>query len=95
SFINDPKPPPNTSDMDDAQKLSAFVVKLRDIPEGGSGVYKEPHNHDKPVQEILPFYCTPHATVGTVISDPTPDELAVTKPNAKVLAKVEAPRNSE
>ncbi|GKB03815.1 hypothetical protein Tco_0831958 [Tanacetum coccineum] len=36
------------------------------------------------------LYCTPPATVHTVIPDPTPEDLAVGIPSAKILAKAEA-----
>ncbi|GJS19790.1 hypothetical protein Tco_0448422, partial [Tanacetum coccineum] len=129
SVITEPKPPANTHDIANVQKLSQFVVKLPDILEGdlvlsglsrvwknpscdpalrdsknagigracgvdfhfgGSKVHEEPHNHNTTIQERLPFYCTPSATIGAVIHDLTSDELAATEPSAKVLAKVEA-----
>ncbi|GKA21204.1 hypothetical protein Tco_0701193 [Tanacetum coccineum] len=34
SVITDPKTPANTYDLSEARRLSAFVVKLRDIPKG-------------------------------------------------------------
>ncbi|GJT37992.1 hypothetical protein Tco_0937857 [Tanacetum coccineum] len=38
----------------------------------------------------LPFYCTPPAAFDVVIPDPTPKDLAVGTPSAKILAKTEA-----
>ncbi|GKE76232.1 hypothetical protein Tco_1542352 [Tanacetum coccineum] len=56
----------------------------------GSEAQEEPHHDIRPTLQRLPFYCTPHAAVDTVILDPSPADLAASKPSTKVLAKVEA-----
>ncbi|GKE45199.1 hypothetical protein Tco_1472483, partial [Tanacetum coccineum] len=56
----------------------------------GSEVQEEPHHDIRPTLQRLPFYCTPPAAADTVISDPSPTDLAGGNPSAKVLAKAEA-----
>nr|GEV31511.1 hypothetical protein [Tanacetum cinerariifolium] len=41
----------------------------------------------------LPFYYTPPAAIDAAISNPTPDDLAVGNPSAKVVAKAKASQN--
>ncbi|GKG23474.1 hypothetical protein Tco_0391510, partial [Tanacetum coccineum] len=42
-----------------------------------------------------PFYCTLPTATDAVIPDPTPEELAVSSPSAKVIAKVKLPRSKK
>ncbi|GJT26211.1 hypothetical protein Tco_0906486 [Tanacetum coccineum] len=114
--IDDPRPAAGSFSMADVRRLSAHVIKLRDMPEGvlvlsrlshvwksrvcdlvlwganenGMGVQEEPHHDIKPTLQRLPFYYTPPAAADTVISDPTPADLAAGTHSAKVLAKGEA-----
>ncbi|GKA28060.1 integrase, catalytic region, zinc finger, CCHC-type containing protein [Tanacetum coccineum] len=53
-------------------------------------VQKEPHHDIRPTLQRLPFYCTHVATIDVAVPDPTPEELAVSNPSAKVIAKDEA-----
>nr|GEV00350.1 hypothetical protein [Tanacetum cinerariifolium] len=92
--ITDPKPPVGSYDEMEVRRLSDFVMKLHDIPEGVfvlsglSRVWKS-HTYDLIwVSWRFPFYSAP-AAVGSAISEPTPDELTITVPDTKVLAKVE------
>nr|GEY14323.1 hypothetical protein [Tanacetum cinerariifolium] len=104
--IDDPKPIAGSYRMADVCRLSAHVVKLKDMPEGGvalvrlesfmgihdflcfpewtgAEVQEEPHHDIRPSLQRLPFYYTPDAAV---VSDPTPEELAVRNPSAKAEA---------
>ncbi|GJR43829.1 hypothetical protein Tco_1311932 [Tanacetum coccineum] len=56
----------------------------------GAEVQEEPHHDIRPTLQRLPFYCTHVAAVDDVVPDPTPEELDVSNPSAKVIAKAEA-----
>nr|GEZ12559.1 hypothetical protein [Tanacetum cinerariifolium] len=87
SAINDPKPPVCSFNMEDVHRLSAHVVKLKDMPEGILVL-------SWPTQQKLPFYFTPPATIDVVISDPTLEDLAAGNLSAKFDAKAEASQNT-
>nr|GEV10016.1 hypothetical protein [Tanacetum cinerariifolium] len=53
----------------------------------GSEVQEEPHHKERHTLKKIPFYCTTAAAHGSNIPDTTPDELATTNPDTKVLAK--------
>ncbi|GJU72846.1 hypothetical protein Tco_1264251 [Tanacetum coccineum] len=76
--IDDPRPAVGSFSMVDVRRLSAHVIKLRDVLEGVL------------IFSRLPFYCTPAAAADVVIPDPTPEDLFVGTLSAKILAKVEA-----
>ncbi|GKC73776.1 hypothetical protein Tco_1119659 [Tanacetum coccineum] len=91
SIITDLKPAAGSYDQQEVRRLSAFIVKLRDMPEGESTKVQEELHHDvRSTLQRLPFYCTPSAAADVVIHDPTPECVAATTPNTKVLAKAEA-----
>nr|GEX91290.1 hypothetical protein [Tanacetum cinerariifolium] len=69
------------------RRLSDFVVKLGDMPEG---VEEEVYHDARPTLQILPFYCTPLATPNATVLAPTQEDLATATPNTKVLAKAKA-----
>ncbi|GJZ98494.1 hypothetical protein Tco_0670947 [Tanacetum coccineum] len=75
--ITDPKPLTGSYSQEDVWRLSAFIVKLRDMPEGGVGLIR------------LPFYYTPLTATNAAILTPTLEDLVVTTMNFKVLAKAE------
>ncbi|GKD31320.1 hypothetical protein Tco_1242098, partial [Tanacetum coccineum] len=100
SAITEPKPPPGSYDASKARRLSAFVVKLRNMHEGVlvlSGLSRvwRSLTCDAILRHLnknvmgLPFYYTPPAPVGATTLDPTPDELTANVPDRKVLAKDE------
>ncbi|GKD02301.1 hypothetical protein Tco_1177275 [Tanacetum coccineum] len=105
--IDDPRPVADSFSMADIRRLSAHVIKLRDMPDGVlvlsglSRVWKsrvcDPvlRGADRNGMGLwrLPFYCTPSATADTVILDPTQADLAAGTPSSKVLAKAEASQN--
>ncbi|GKC79398.1 hypothetical protein Tco_1130172 [Tanacetum coccineum] len=103
AVIDDPRPAVGSFNMADVRRLSAYVIKLRDMPEGVlvlsglSHVWKsrvcdpeEPYLDVRSTLQRLPFYCTPPAAVDVVIPDPTPKDLAIGTPNSKIVVKGEA-----
>ncbi|GJZ51380.1 hypothetical protein Tco_0605895 [Tanacetum coccineum] len=103
--IDDPRPAAGSFSMADVRRLSAHVIKLRDIPKGvlvlsrlsrvwKSHVQEEPHLDVRPTLKRLPFYCTPPVTADAVILDPTLEDLAVGTPSSKIFAKAEASQKS-
>ncbi|GJS24518.1 hypothetical protein Tco_0453150 [Tanacetum coccineum] len=76
--IDDPRPVAGSYSMADVRRLSAHVIKLRDMPEGVSTLQR------------LPLYYTPPAAADAVIPDPTLEDLAVGTPSSKILSKAEA-----
>ncbi|GKB50569.1 hypothetical protein Tco_0901322, partial [Tanacetum coccineum] len=112
--INDLRPAASSFSMADVHRLSAHIIKLRDMPEDvlvlsrlshvwksrvcdpvlrgadGNEVQDEPHLDVTPTLHRLPFYCTPTAVADAVIQYPTPEDLTVGTPSAKILAKAEA-----
>ncbi|GJR81178.1 hypothetical protein Tco_0151963 [Tanacetum coccineum] len=56
----------------------------------GTKVQEELHHNKRPTLQRLLFYCTPPAAADVVIPNPTLEDLAVTTPNTKVLAKADA-----
>ncbi|GJZ12151.1 hypothetical protein Tco_0546910 [Tanacetum coccineum] len=128
--IDDPRPASGSFSMADVCRLSAHVIKLRDMPEGvlvlsglshvwksrvcdlvlrgadgnvmgihdflclsewtGAEVQEDPYLDIRPTLQMLPFYCTLPSAADVAIPDPTPEDLAVGTPSAKILAKVEA-----
>ncbi|GJU64864.1 hypothetical protein Tco_1246699, partial [Tanacetum coccineum] len=94
--ITDLKPLVGSYDETEVMRLSAFIVKLCDMPKGVlvlsglSRVWKS-LNYDpilrNPMEMILPFYCTVVDAAGSSIPEPTTDELTATVPDTKVLAK--------
>nr|GEZ82768.1 hypothetical protein [Tanacetum cinerariifolium] len=103
SAIDDPKPLVGSYNQEDVRRRSAHVVKLRDIPGGVGFVWLEPgveesdpifgseelHRDIRPTLQRLPFYFTLHATADVSIPDPTLEDLAVSAPSVKVMAKAE------
>ncbi|GJX55217.1 hypothetical protein Tco_0285114 [Tanacetum coccineum] len=89
--IDDPRPAAGSFNMADVRRLSAHVIKLRDMPEGtGAEVQDEPHLDVRPTLQRIPFYYTPPATAEAVILNPIPEDLAVGTPSSKIVAKAEA-----
>ncbi|GKA57683.1 hypothetical protein Tco_0756871 [Tanacetum coccineum] len=93
--INDPRPVAGSFSMVDVRRLSAYVIKLRDMPEGVlvlsglSYVWKscvcdleEPHLDVRPTLQMLPFHCTPPAVADAVILNPTLEDLAASTSGA-------------
>ncbi|GJT12193.1 hypothetical protein Tco_0859235 [Tanacetum coccineum] len=76
--IADPKPSAGSYNQAYVRRLSAHVVKLRDMPEG---VLR------------LPFYCTPAAAVDAAIPDPTPMDLAAVLPIRRSWPRPKLPRS--
>ncbi|GJR61691.1 hypothetical protein Tco_1503853 [Tanacetum coccineum] len=56
----------------------------------GAEVQEDPHLDIRPTLQMLPFYRTLPYAADVAIPDPTPEDLAVGTPSAKILAKVEA-----
>ncbi|GKC12275.1 hypothetical protein Tco_1009057 [Tanacetum coccineum] len=79
--------------MADVRRLSAHVIKLRDMHErvlvlfGLSRVWK---SRVCDLLWRLSFYCTSPAAADAVIPDPTLKDLAVGTPSVKILAKAKA-----
>ncbi|GKB36380.1 hypothetical protein Tco_0881322 [Tanacetum coccineum] len=95
AMIDDPRPAAGSFSMADVHHLSVHVIKLRDMPKGvlvlsSAEVQEEPHHDIRPTLQRLPFYCTPPAAADAVIPDPTPEDLVVGTPSAKILAKAKA-----
>ncbi|GKB57218.1 hypothetical protein Tco_0913404 [Tanacetum coccineum] len=99
--IDDPRPAASSFNMADVRRLSTHVIKLRDMPEGVLVLFGLSPVWKSCVSDLvlwvpmemlwrLPFYCTHPVDVNAVISDPTPEDLAVGTPSAKILAKAEA-----
>ncbi|GKA46226.1 hypothetical protein Tco_0739109 [Tanacetum coccineum] len=92
--IDDPSPDDGSFNMADVRRLSAHVIKLRDIPEGmemtGVEVQEEPHLDVRSTLQRLPFYCTPPAAADVVILDPTLNDLVASTPSSNIVAKDEA-----
>ncbi|GJS82928.1 hypothetical protein Tco_0749469, partial [Tanacetum coccineum] len=80
SAINDLRPPDGSFNMEDMRRLSAHVVKLRDMPEGVLVLSSYG----------LPYYYTPPAAADVVIPEPTLEDLAASNPSVKVVAKAKA-----
>ncbi|GKA75633.1 hypothetical protein Tco_0782011 [Tanacetum coccineum] len=78
--ITDLKPPASSYSQAYVQRLSAFVVKLHDMP-GGYGYA---------LFFMLGRMDWIRAAINDAIPTPTPQDVAVSTPNTKVLAKVEA-----
>nr|GEW28137.1 hypothetical protein [Tanacetum cinerariifolium] len=76
SAIDDPKPPVGSYSQKDVRRLSAHVVKLRDISDGGVGLVWFKSGLEESTFQRLPFYCTPPAAADAAIPDPTPQDLA-------------------
>nr|GEU53609.1 putative reverse transcriptase domain-containing protein [Tanacetum cinerariifolium] len=105
--IDDPRHAAGSFNMAEVCRLSAHVIKLRDIPEGVlalsglSHVWKshvcdpeDPHMDVRLTLQRLPFYCTPLATADAVIPDPALEDLAVGTSSSKIVAKAEASQNT-
>ncbi|GJR64786.1 hypothetical protein Tco_0010851 [Tanacetum coccineum] len=101
--IDDPRPAASSFNMAGVQRLSAQVIKLRDMLEDmgihdflcllewtGAEVQEEPHLDVRPTLQRLPFYRTPPAAAEAVIPDPTLEDLAIGTPSFKIVAKAEA-----
>ncbi|GKA51613.1 hypothetical protein Tco_0744809 [Tanacetum coccineum] len=100
--INDPRPATGSFNMADVCRLSAHVIKLRDIPEGVlvlSGLSRFWKNRfcdpmlqgaDGNAMGIHDFLCIPEWTGVEVLEEPHLDDLAAGTPSSKILAKAEA-----
>ncbi|GKC23115.1 hypothetical protein Tco_1025265 [Tanacetum coccineum] len=82
-------------------KSGFFLIDRRAIPDYITWRHPDSAIEDpKPVAgsyrmaNRLPFYCTPVAAVDVVVPNPTMEELAISNPSAKVIAKAEASQNS-
>ncbi|GJW07623.1 hypothetical protein Tco_1570046 [Tanacetum coccineum] len=73
--IDDPRPAAGSFNMADVRRLSAYVIKLRDMPKA-MGI------HD--------FLCLPEWTGAEVQEEPHLDDLAAGIPSSKIVAKAEA-----
>nr|GEV53189.1 hypothetical protein [Tanacetum cinerariifolium] len=99
--IDDPRPAGGSFNMADVRRLSAHVIKLKDMPEGVlvlsglSRVWKR-RVCDPALQGVdgngmgASLYCTPPTAVDAVIPGLTPNDLAVGTSSSKIVAKVEA-----
>ncbi|GJZ07127.1 dual specificity protein phosphatase 1-like protein, partial [Tanacetum coccineum] len=99
--IDDPRPAAVSFSMADKSRVCDPVLRGADgnvmgihdflcLPEWtGTEVQEEPHHDIKLTLQSLPFYCTLPAAADAVISDPTPKDLAVGTPSAKILTKDE------
>ncbi|GKE26091.1 hypothetical protein Tco_1441475 [Tanacetum coccineum] len=106
SVIDDPKPAAGSYRMANVRRLSAHVVKLRDMPEGVllwvftifstflSGLVLRFKRSPIMIsdQPFRGFYFTvlPFAAVDVDVLDPTLEDLAANNPSAKVIDKAEA-----
>nr|GEW69860.1 hypothetical protein [Tanacetum cinerariifolium] len=98
--IDDLRPVAGSYSMDDVRRLSAHVIKLRDMPEGvldlfglnrtGAEVQKKPHIDVRSTLQRLPFYYTLPVAADAIILDPTLEDLAIGTASSKILAKAEA-----
>ncbi|GJT93725.1 hypothetical protein Tco_1082570 [Tanacetum coccineum] len=101
--IDDPRPAAGSFNMADVHRLSAHVIKLRDMPEvmglydflcllewTGAEVQEEPHLDVRSTLQRLPFYGTPPAATDVVIPDPTLEDLAAGTSSSKIVAKAKA-----
>ncbi|GJZ29714.1 hypothetical protein Tco_0574361, partial [Tanacetum coccineum] len=100
--IDDPRPAAGSFNMADVRRLSAHVIKLRDMPEGVlvlsglSRVWKSRvcdsvlRGADGNVIGIHDFLCLPEWTGAEVQEEPHLDDLAVGTPSSKIVAKAEA-----
>ncbi|GKE36158.1 hypothetical protein Tco_1455480 [Tanacetum coccineum] len=74
--IDDPRSAASSFSMADVRRLSAHVIKLRDMSEvmgiydflclpkwTGAEVQEEPHLDVRSTLQKFPFYCTPHAAI--------------------------------
>ncbi|GJT89795.1 hypothetical protein Tco_1078640 [Tanacetum coccineum] len=93
--IDDPRPAAGSFNMADVRRLSAHVVKLRDMTEcTGAEVQEEPHLDVRTTLQRLPFYCTPPAAADAVIPKHSLEDLTVGTPSSKIVAKDEASKKS-
>nr|GEU59194.1 hypothetical protein [Tanacetum cinerariifolium] len=97
--IDDLKPVAGFYRMADVRRLSAHMVKLRDMPErvlvlSGLSRVSKSQTCDPvlqvPMEMRLPFYCTHAAAFDAAVPDHTSKELAVSNTSAKVIAKAKA-----
>ncbi|GJW01274.1 hypothetical protein Tco_1556525 [Tanacetum coccineum] len=104
--IDDPQPPVGSYNQEDVHRISAHVVKLRDIHKGvlvlsglsriwktwtcDSLLWDFDVNGTEGEGVWLAFYYTPLTAANAAIPDPTLEDLAASTPSAKVLAKAEA-----
>ncbi|GJR94491.1 hypothetical protein Tco_0266665, partial [Tanacetum coccineum] len=98
--IDDPRPSGGSFNMVDVRRLSAHVIKLRDIPEGVLVLSRLSHvwksrvcdlvlrGADGNVMGIHDFLCLPEWTG----AEPTLEDLAVGTPSSKIVTKAEASR---
>ncbi|GJT18571.1 hypothetical protein Tco_0877277 [Tanacetum coccineum] len=75
---------------DSSRNDMAFMIILCLLEEESTKDQEELHHDVRSTLQRLPFYCTPSAAADVVIHDPTPECVAATTPNTKVLAKAEA-----
>nr|GEZ98463.1 hypothetical protein [Tanacetum cinerariifolium] len=71
------------------EMLWVFTIFSAVLSRLGLKYKRSPHHDVRPTLHRLPFYCTPPATIGDAIPDSTPEELAVSNPSTKVIAKAE------
>ncbi|GKB49128.1 hypothetical protein Tco_0899881 [Tanacetum coccineum] len=104
--IDDPRPVAGSFNMANVRRLSAHVVKLRDMPtgllvlSGLSQVWKShicdpvlrgaDGNGTGPTFQRLHFYFTPPGVADVVILEPALKDLAIGTPSSKIVAKAEA-----
>ncbi|GJV82408.1 hypothetical protein Tco_1522306 [Tanacetum coccineum] len=80
--IDDPRPIVGSFNMADVRRLSAHWSDAE--------VQEELHLNVRPTLQRLLFYCTPPAMANVVIPDPTLEDLAVSTPSSKIVAKAKA-----
>nr|GEU70804.1 hypothetical protein [Tanacetum cinerariifolium] len=90
SVVTDMKPLAGSYSQVDVRRLSDFVEKLRDMPEGvstGSEVHEKVHHDVRPTLQRHPFYCTLPAATNVTIPAPTLEDLVAATPNTKVAKR--------
>ncbi|GJV87374.1 hypothetical protein Tco_1531312 [Tanacetum coccineum] len=110
SAIDDPKPPVGSYNQEDVHRLSAHVVKLRDIPkEGGLWIFmifftslsgpELRFRRNFIMISGLPYKgslsIAPPVAADVAIPDLTPEDLAAGTPSVKVMAKAEASKKQK
>nr|GEU69361.1 hypothetical protein [Tanacetum cinerariifolium] len=100
--IDDPRHAAGSFNMANVRRMSAHVIKLRDMPEGVlvlSGLSRVWKNRfydpvlrgvNRNVMGIHDFLCLPEWTGAEVQEEPHLDDLAAGTPSSKILAKAEA-----
>ncbi|GJV32145.1 hypothetical protein Tco_1392545 [Tanacetum coccineum] len=79
---------PSCFNQNHVDRLKAHIMKLRDIPKGVT-VWEEPHGLDTCILGRVADCTTSPAPAGTAVPRASPEEVAVTRPDRKVVTKVD------